>query len=224
MAKMSKSTPVSTHLDRQLLVKFQQLAPWLVSFVVVVLAVLVWGQQNLWHVWPINTYRFFPVLGLMAFSVMWSQYATGWLGRQFNWPSTELSRYFSVTGWVVLVLICLHPGLLIYQRFRDGAGLPPHSYESYVRPGLGWLTLLGSTCLLIFLAYELRRVYADRPWWRYITYLVDAAMLGIFYHGLELGDQLQRGWYRYVWWFYGLTLVYFLAINYYHKYQQRTVK
>ncbi|MGC1177068.1 MAG: hypothetical protein WA843_03270, partial [Candidatus Saccharimonadales bacterium] len=115
----------------------------------------------------------------------------------------------------VLIFICLHPSLLIYQRFRDGYGLPPHSYESYVAPGLGWVTLLGSISWLIFIAYEFRRKFGQRSWWHYVEKAGDVAMLAIFYHSLRLGSQLQPGsWLRVIWWFYGLTLVAVLIYNY----------
>jgi hypothetical protein len=43
-------------------------------------------------------------------------------------------------------------------------------------------------------------------------------MLAIFYHGLRLGQQLQYGWYRYVWWFFGITLIAVLVRSYSRKY------
>jgi hypothetical protein len=132
----------------------------------------------------------------------------------------QLGQYFRVTGWVVLVLIVLHPGLLIYQRFRDGFGLPPGSYQSYVAPSMAWLTLLGTACLLIFLAFELRRRYGERSWWHFVAEAGDFAMLGIFYHGLQLGSQIH-GWYRTVWWFYGITLVAILLYSYWQKYSPK---
>jgi hypothetical protein len=124
-----------------------------------------------------------------------------------------LADYFRITGWLVLGLICLHPGLLIYQRFRDGHGLPPGSYESYVAPGLGWVTLLGTASLLVFLAFEFHRRYGERRWWRYVQDASDLAMLAIIYHGLRLGSQLH-GWFYYVWWFYAVTLVLVLIRKY----------
>ena len=69
------------------------------------------------------------------------------------------------------------------------------------------VTLLGSVSLLAFLAFEFHRWFADRPWWKYVLMASDAAMLAIFYHGLRLGSQLHGGWYRGVWWFYGITLL-----------------
>jgi hypothetical protein len=180
--------------------------PWFLTMLVAFLAIYVWGHSFGWAASAINAYQFFPVLGLMAFSIMWSHYITGALKPLFI-PSANLKDYYRLTGYAVLVLIVLHPGILIYQRFRDGYGLPPHSYQSYVAPSVAWVTLLGSVSLLIFLSFELHRFFKDRSWWKYVTGAGDAAMIAIFYHGLRLGSQLQGGWYRYVWLFYGVTLI-----------------
>jgi hypothetical protein len=77
---------------------------------------------------------------------------------------------------------------------------------------------------LVFLAYELRRWYGGRPWWKYVAAAGDAAMVAIFYHGLRLGGQLQGGWFRGLWWFYGITLIGFLAYKYFGKYRRRQLK
>lgn len=183
------------------------------SLTVSALAIIVWGNSLQWHLAHLSAYQLFPVLGLVAFSLMWSHYISGFLNRTW-FKDVNLANYFRITGYAVLGLIVLHPGLLIYQRFRDGFGLPPGSYESYVAPGMGWITLLGTVSLLIFLAYELKRWYEQRSWWRYVAYAGDAAMFAIFYHGLRLGNQLQTGWFRYVWWLYGITLAAVLL----HKY------
>ena len=122
----------------------------------------------------------------------------------------------------MLVVILLHPGILIYQRFRDGFGLPPKSYYTYVAPGTGWLTILSSVCLLAFLAFEFRRIFAGRPWWNYLLAASDVAMLGIFYHGLRLGGQLQSGWFRGLWFFYGATLVLFIGYKYVSPFLRRS--
>jgi hypothetical protein len=126
----------------------------------------------------------------------------------------DLGRYYQWAGYVVLLAIVLHPGLLTYQRFHDGFGLPPGSDLSYVASGLGWVVVLGIVSLFIFLAFELRRWFDQRGWWRYVLYANDAAMLAIFYHGLELGTQTHIGWFRAVWWFYGVTLVVALVYKY----------
>lgn len=209
MRTQISSRSIATSLNKSL--------AWCLGLATTIIAVVAWGSSFSWQLTPLNAYIIFPVLGLTAYGLMWSMYVIGALREIFKLDEAPFARYFTVAGWAVLVLICLHPGLLIYQRFRDGFGLPPGSYESYVAPGLGWITLLGSVSLLIFLAYEFHRVYGKRPWWRYMQLAVDLAMLAIFYHGLRLGTQTASGWFRYVWWFYGLTLVLILTRSYWLK-------
>jgi len=196
---------------------------WSTSLAVSVVAIIVWGDYYQWQVWPVNTYHLFPIFGLLAFSLMWSHYVSGALRELMGLDKTVLRHYFNATSWAVLIFICLHPGLLIYQRFRDGYGLPPRSYESYVNPGLGWVTLVGTASLLVFLAFELRRWYGQRRWWHYVADAGDVAMLAILYHGLRLGKQLTDGWFRYVWVFYFVTLVAVLTRKYVKRYSKSPV-
>jgi len=193
-----------------------RLIAWGLSLTVAALAFIAWGQDNLWAFGHLSTYQIFPVLGLTAWSLMWSHYMAGTVRQLMGLDYEVLKSYFRWTSLVVLVLICLHPGLLIFQRFRDGHGLPPGSYESYVAPGLGWITLLGTASLLVFLAYELHRWFSDRAWWHWMARAGDIAMLAIFYHSLRLGSQLShQGWFLTLWWFYGLTLIVVLVRNQY---------
>lgn len=134
-----------------------------------------------------------------------------------------LQTYSEVTSFVVLICILLHPGLLSWQLWRDGLGLPPGSEWKFVGEGLKVAVTLGMISWFAFLAYELRRWYAKKSWWKYVQYASDIAMLLIFYHALRLGSQIRHGWYRGVWWFYGLTLVASLIYIYYTKYQSRQV-
>jgi len=195
-----------------------QICAWGLGFVVSVISVVAWGQDSGWHLLPFSSYLVFPLLGLLAFGLMWSHYICGTFRELYGVSQKTLKPYFQITGYAVLVLICAHPGLLIYQRFRDGNGLPPGSYESYVAPGLGWVTLLGTTSLLIFLSFELYRWYGKKPWFQYVQDAGDFAMLAIVYHGLKLGSNLQQGWFHYVWWFYALTLLAVLIRKYYLRF------
>jgi hypothetical protein len=187
--------------------------PWLLTGLVSFLAIYRWGSSFAWQFSSISTYQLFPVFGLLAFSIMWSHYLVGSLKHDVL-QSVSLESYFRFTGYAVLVAIILHPGLLIYRLFRDGYGLPPGSYEHFVAPGLAWVTLLGTVSLLCFLAFELHRWYGRRSWWRYVIAAGDAAMVAIFYHGLRLGSQLMGGWYRVIWFMYGLSLVIILGRKY----------
>src|SRR2546430_72150 len=108
---------------------------WALSLGVAALAFIVWGRSYAWQFGHLSVYQIFPLLGLTAWSLMWSHYMAAIIRQLFGLDFAVLKRYFKLTSFAVLVLICLHPGLLIYQRFRDGFGLPPGSYESYVGPG-----------------------------------------------------------------------------------------
>lgn len=200
--------------------RWSVIAAWALAAVVSLLAIIAWGGYYNWQLLPISAYSLFPVLGLLAFSIMWSHYMAVALRAYLQLDRQVLASFFRVTGYAVLILICLHPGLLIYQRFRDGYGLPPHSYETYVAPGLGWVTLIGTASLLVFLAFEFRRVFGQHSWWHYVADASDAAMLAILYHGWRLGSLLQRGWFRGVWLFYAVTLIAALTYKYRGRYQR----
>lgn len=187
--------------------------PWLLAAVVSALAIVVWGQSFDWTWQALNAYMFFPVLGLLAFSLMWTHYMVGTLRGTF-FEDAPVVNYVRYTGYVVLAAIVLHPGILIYQLWHDGFGLPPGSYMAIVGRGMEWLVLLGTASLFAFLAFELKRWFEDRSWWKYIDSASDVAMIAILYHGLRLGAQLQGGWYRTIWFVYGVTLVAALARKY----------
>ncbi len=194
-------------------IRYLPAAAWTLALIVSALAVIAWGQSLSWNLSAINSYLFFPLLGLLAFSLMWTHYMVGFAKRCLG-SDLPLKSFFRYTGYVVLLAIVFHPGILIYQRFHDGYGYPPGSYESYVAPSVKWVTLFGTVSLLVFLAFELKRFYGQKSWWQYVANASDVAMLLIFYHGLRLGTQLHSGWYQDVWYFYGVSLVTALIYKY----------
>ncbi|HUC88260.1 MAG TPA: hypothetical protein VMR95_03885 [Candidatus Binatia bacterium] len=186
--------------NRQLTAK---IFAWVITLATALLAIIVWGNSLQWHIFSESTYTLFPVFGLIAFSLLWSQYITLAVKYYFKFDGAVFAQYYNITGWLVLLAILLHPGLLIWQLWRSGRGLPPNSYLHYVIPSLKGAVILGMINLTILLLFELRRIFAKHSWWRVFTYVVDIVMFSIFYHGLRLGTQLQTGWYRKVWFFYG---------------------
>lgn len=176
------------------------------SVLVTGLAVFAWGQTSAWNFSHLSVYRLFPLFGLLAFSLLWTQYIMLAFLYWRRVPVASVQRYFTYSSYAVLVFILLHPSLLIGQLWHDGFGLPPESYAHFVGPEKEWLVVLGTLSLFVFLAYELHRWFKDRSWWRYVFYASDAAMVAIFYHALRLGDELPHGWYRVVWWLYGIFL------------------
>ena len=219
---MSKNSSVSVNQSPKIILSSRerlcQTIAWSVSGISTAIAILAWGNLANWQL-SFQAYLLFPLLGLLAFSLMWAHYVAGFIRALMHVRKKVLSYYFKSTSMVVLALLFLHPGILILQRYRDGYGLPPQSYESYVAPGLGWVTLLGTVSWLAFIAFEFRRKFGNRSWWKYILIAGDAAMLAIVYHGLRLGSTLQMGWYRGLWLVYGVVLVIILGYNYYQKYE-----
>lgn len=154
---------------------------------------------------------------------MWSHYIVSAKRTYLKIPKEVTTKYFSYTSLAVLISILLHPGILIWRLWRDGFGLPPNSYLSnYVAVGSRWAALFGTFAWFIFLAYEFHRKFRSRSWWKYVEYGSDAAMIAIFFHALELGRNLQAGWFRKVWIFYGITYV--LALIYIRTYKHRQIK
>lgn len=196
-----------------------QIIAWSLSVLVVVLALTAWVQGFGGRFADLTFYQVFPVFGLIAFSLMWSHYIAAVLRLYFKIERGVLAKYFEFTSLAVLASILLHPGLLAWQAYRDGNGLPPGSEVRYVSPMLGLYVVLGIISYTVFLTYELRRKFGSRPWWKYVAYASDTAMLLIVIHSLKLGGNLQAGWFRAVWYFYGVTLLGALGYIYYLKFQ-----
>lgn len=193
---------------------------WSLSSVVTAVALLAWLQSIDWNISGISTYELFPLFGLLAFSIMWSHYIVSVVREYLKIDKEQLKTYIEVTSFVVLVAIFLHPGLLVWQLWRDGFGLPPESYiQNYVSPSLRWAAVLGTVSLFVFFAYELRRRYSAKTWWKYIFHATNLAMVAVFIHSLKLGTNLQSGWLQVIWYFYGLTLFSALGYIYWQRYK-----
>lgn len=195
---------------------------WALSVLVVVVAFIAWGQGIRWKFAGLSSYRLFPLFGLLAFSLMWAHYVVAAVRQYLDIGRDKVARYFEITSLMVLVAILAHPGILWWQLWRDGFGLPPSSYiDNYVAPGLAWVAALGTISLVVFLVYEFRRFYEGRKWWRIVQYASDVAILAIVYHSFRLGSNLQRGWFKTVWLFYAVSLILALVYIYWLKVQKR---
>lgn len=198
-----------------------QIAAWGLAVLTSALALIIWGQLKNWNFGSLSAYDIFPLLGLIAFGLMWGHYVVAVLRLQLGLPASASKQYFEITSLVVLVCILLHPGLLIAQLWSDGFGLPPDSYlENYVAPSLKWAALLGTLSLIVFLLFELRHWFSQRPWWKYVGYINDVAMIAILVHGFRLGTHLQSGWFRTVWILYAITLFACIGILYGRKHKR----
>lgn len=190
-----------------------KMCSWVLAGLVMLLAVLVWAGERFGGP-RLSVYDWFPLLGLLAFSLMWTHYILGSLRRYLNLGKDDNKLYMKTTGIFVLILILLHPGLLNFQLVSDGLGLPPGSYQAtYPQTVQGAITL-GTIGLLIFLVFELKKWFGKKTWWRFVEYGQIIAMVLIFYHGLTLGRELTVPWYRMIWIFYGVSFLLSIGYNY----------
>lgn len=181
---------------------------WGLSALALVLSVVAWLQSLLVPLREVTTYDIFPLFGILAFSLMWTHYIIAALSKYARFDKSRLKTHFTVTSLIVLFSLLLHPGLLMWQLWRDGLGLP----VDYVAPDLRLFVIIGQIAWLMFIAYEFYRLYADRPWWHYVERASDIAMILVFIHGYALGKDLFPAWFTVVWITYGVTFL--IAITY----------
>lgn len=153
----------------------------------------------------LTLYDVFPPLGLVAFGLMWVHFVMGALRRYSGVGTGGKDVFKTVSMGIVLALILLHPGLFWLALYLDGFGLPPQSYMEVYATQLGFLGL-GTIALMIFLAYELKRFFGEKKWWKYVEAVQIVGMVAIFVHAIGLGNELKIDWVMLVWIFYGLTL------------------
>lgn len=183
---------------------------WLLFAVVVIVPYVHW-LRALDPGKPINPYTVFPLLGVWAWSLMWTHYAHGTL----TMLSSRLVRspiYDRLTGWLVLALLLGHPGLLVGAQLADTELGPVEGVRTFAGEGRGWLALLGALGLVAFLLYEVLvrlrlRERLGRAW-RWVGLAQAAAMAAIFVHGLGLGRHLAgETWFRHYWVVLGALLL-----------------
>ena len=145
--------------------KNHKLSSWLAWSLLVTVwgsSFIAWGSNIRWQFSLINIYIFFPLLGLWAWSTMWTHYAIGALSLSCPKISSTL-LYKKITYSLVLALILLHPGLLAYTQWQKNGSLPPGSELKYVSSSLRLFVVFGFVALFTFIAYEVLRQLSEQP-------------------------------------------------------------
>jgi hypothetical protein len=186
--------------------KFISYGEWIAASFVVVTALIVWNQVRLTGAANLTIYDIFPLFGIIAFGLMWTHFLFGAIRRYTRVERPKKHLYSTVSMGIVLAMILLHPGLLWFALWRDGFGLPPGSYLTVYSTQL-LAVISGTIGLCIFLAYELKRLFGEKTWWRYVEYLQIVGMVAIFYHSLELGGEVDVVWFEVIWWLYFITFI-----------------
>ena len=194
--------------------------PWILLAVLIGISAAFWlttvDMANL------SAYRIFPILGLLAWEMMWVQCVvmmTTILGLRHS----KNKHFKDFSEWSILPLIILHPGILAIQSFIDSGQLPPDSYLSYVGPDNAWAIVLGVLGLVIFLSYDLfkllRKALRRRNMYKYVSVLQAIGMVAIFVHGLAIGSLMNTG-FGYVWIVLGVVLVPCLTLYIMHEFRR----
>lgn len=168
---------------------------WALSALTSLVVIIAWGQARTWQLGSLDALSVFPLLGLLALSLLWSQYMVRVVRHRAGVDKTVLKKYFEITSSLVMIAILLHPGLLIVGLLQLGAGL--------AAPLATWGAILGALALLILLFHDLYGKFQMASWWKYVEIAADLAMLAIVVHSFKPSG---------IWYIYSLTLV--LAIGY----------
>lgn len=187
-----------------------KLTPWLLFSLVVALPFLAWAQNLDWELVSLSLYALFPLLGLWAWGIMWTHYFYGALFLAFSYLERN-PLYTKISGYIVLMLILFHPGLLALAQWQATALLPLSSFYAYAGSSLKFYIIIGGVALTTFLAYELlvrlRQQPCVRRLWPWVSLSQMIAMTLIFIHGLQLGQHLQAGWLQIYWIILGVLLI-----------------
>lgn len=193
---------------------------WMLYIITASLVLVVWGQELRWDFGNLTVYNVFPIFGLLAFSFMWVHYASGFI-RDKWFPGQSTKRSFEITSWMVLALLILHPVSFIGKLKSDGYGLPPESYKLFLGEANVVWVLLGTVAFAGLLAFELKRWFGKKSWWKLVSVINDVAILLVVLHSFALGRHVQSGWFRGLWIFYALTLSLCIARSYIVKLNQK---
>ena len=157
------------------------------------------------------------ILVLLAFGYMWIHYLSGYLKANYE-PELNTRLSLKISQVFVLAAIVAHPVLISANLKSKGYGWPPDSYEFYFGSSKKLFILLGGISLGAFLLFEFKNYLKRYPKvWDYVLKLNDLAMLLVVIHGFKLGLTINSTWFKYVWLFYGVTLLYFFYDHYINK-------
>lgn len=184
--------------------------PWVFMFMAFLVPFIAWSSERSWSYDKLTLLAIFPLLGLWAWSIMWTHYAYGTL-RLTN-PGLQKNKLYSkVSGILVLFLVLLHPFLLILNQWQTLEKLPPESVYSYAASNQKLYVFFGVVALTLFLSFEIFERLKDNAFvkrnWKWVSLSQMIAMTLIFSHALSLGSNLSVGWFELYWVTLGALLI-----------------
>ena len=182
---------------------------WVLFVIILILPFIAWYDTLSWKFSHVTAFSLFPLLGLWAWSIMWTHYSLGTL-RILNPILKKDTSYATTTKFLVLGMIVLHPGLLIWRQWDKLGLLPPGSYYSYVGNSMKVFITFGVVALLLFLSFDILERFRNytiiKHNWFWISISQMIAMSLIFVHSMKLGNTIN-GWFEFYWFALGMLLI-----------------
>ncbi len=197
---------------------------WTLFAVVVTIPLLQWAITIGWNPGNIALTNIFPLIGIWAWSIMWTHYAYGTFILAQDGAASKDKTYRKLTQWLVLALILLHPGLLALNQWQVRSVRPPEAFYGYVGQSLRIYIAIASVALLAFLAFDVlvrfRRHRLVNKYWFYVSLSQAVAMVLIFVHALKIGHSMH-GWFELYWIALGLLLIPCFVLILRHDWRQQ---
>lgn len=151
--------------------------------------------------------RLFPLVGLYAFTLVWSQVVLGSGMNLWRKVYPKIEGYHRKQGVFTLLFAITHPTLLLI-----GVGPTAYFTRTYVAPELMLFVWFGYVQLFLLiltaLAALLRKKIAWlRARWRVIHVLNYLVFILVWFHSWFLGSDVQPTNLKYLWWFFGATAI-----------------
>ncbi len=174
---------------------------YLLLVVVLLLPLYFWGDSFAWDFSIISGHVLFPLLGMLAFSLMWLQVVVSTFPKAFN---INLDRFWAVSGLWVLILFVAHPVVAVFaNKSTNIFSFVADAQQVYI-----WLAVIA---FIVFVLFEIVMRLGKKPFAaRARPYIEKASYVGvilIWVHSLNIGSHTGFGFLNYVWWFYGITAV-----------------
>jgi hypothetical protein len=153
-----------------------------------------WGESSLLA-------SIFPIFGLLAFTLLWLHSISGVFEERLR----EIFDFDSFVRWTALAIfmsILLHPILLLFTiKFNVGLLFSGDSTP----------IILGIIGLALLLTYDIGKMLKKYEFfsknWTAILIVSNIGFIFTFFHSIKIGSDLQTGFMRWLWIFYGVTAI-----------------
>ena len=181
------------------------------------LPIYIWGESFSWNFEFFSLYLLFPLLGMLAFSIMWTQVVVGKFKNHFN-KIFSTHKFFVRTGLTVLILFLSHPIVAAIAQWNSSKLLPIESLFSLVGSSQKVFITFAVIAFVSFVMYEfvlrMSRFKIVQRITPFVEFFSSIGVILVWVHSINIGSHLQTGSLRIIWWFYGITTILIILHTY----------